>query len=131
MKLIKVKIEASDDFFWAYGENGSKIYAGGETIAEVKRSVFECIEIVQSFDDSNVPSALKGEYEIVWRFDLPSILGYYLNIFNSHGFARLIGIKEHTLLNYVLGLKKPRYAQVKKIESALHRLASDLLAIEL
>ena len=131
MKVISIRIEASSNFFCAYGLNVNKICAGGATIAAVKESVFECIEIVKSFDDKNVPAALKGEYEIVWKFEIGSVLAHYLNIFNPSGFARVIGIKESQLNNYASGQKKPRAAQAKKIVNALHRLGNELISIKL
>ncbi len=131
MKKIRVVIEQGKDGYGAYAENVKKIYGMGDTVEEVKQSVLECIEIVKSFDDKNIPAALKGEYEIIWKFDVESLLEYYKGIFSQTGIARLTGINEKQLNHYASGLKKPRPAQAKKIENALHRLANDLLAIEL
>ncbi|MHA4740905.1 type II toxin-antitoxin system HicB family antitoxin [Dyadobacter sp. MSC1_007] len=131
MKKIRVVIERGKDGYGAYAENLKKVYGMGDTVADVKKSVFECIDIVKSFDEKNIPAALKGEYEIVWKFDVESLLEYYKGIFNQTGIARLTGINEKQLNHYASGLKKPRPAQVKKIENALHKLGSDLLAIEL
>lgn len=130
MKVIKIRGEASSDFFWAYGLNVNKIYAGGETIAAVKQAVFECIEIVKSFDGRNIPAALKGEYQIAWKFDIGSILAHYLNVFNPASLARLIGVKESQLNDYASGSKKPRAAQARKIVEALHAFGKELLTIK-
>jgi len=40
-------------------------------------------------------------------------------------------LNEKQLNHYASGLKKPRAAQAKKIENALHKLGGELLAIEL
>jgi predicted RNase H-like HicB family nuclease len=131
MKKIRILIERGKDGYSAYAENVNKIYGVGDTVDDVKQNVLECIQIVKSFDDKNIPAALKGEYEIVWKFDVESLLEYYKGIFSQTGIARLTGINEKQLNHYASGLKKPRPAQAKKIENALHRLANDLLAIEL
>ncbi|MCE7060135.1 type II toxin-antitoxin system HicB family antitoxin [Dyadobacter sp. CY343] len=131
MKKIKINIGRSKDHFGAYAENVAKIYGGGDTIEEVKQSILECIEIVKSFDDKNIPSALKGEYELVWKLDVGSFLQYYKGIFNQTGIAKLTGINEKLLNHYASGLKKPRPAQAKRIEAALHQLGSELLAVQL
>ncbi|KAA0993618.1 type II toxin-antitoxin system HicB family antitoxin [Dyadobacter aurulentus] len=131
MKRIKVVVERSKDFFWAYGENVGKISGGGETIEEVKKSILECIEIVKGFDDRNIPAALKGEYEIEWKLDVGSFLKYYKGIFSQTGIAKITGINEKLLNHYASGLKKPRPSQAKKIEAALHKLGSELLAVKL
>jgi hypothetical protein len=131
MKKIRIVIERSKDFYGAYAENVNKITGGGETIEEVKQSVLECIEIIKSFDARNIPAALKGEYEIVWKFDVGSFLKYYKGIFSQTGIARLTGINEKQLNHYASGLKKPRPAQAKRIEAALHQLGSELLSLKL
>lgn len=131
MKKIKIIIGRSKDFYGAYAENVAKINGGGQTIEEVKQSVLDCIEIVKSFDDKNVPVALKGEYELVWKFDVGSFLQYYKGIFSQTGIAKLTGINEKQLNHYASGLKKPRPAQAKKIEMALHKLGHELLSVEL
>lgn len=131
MKKIRILIERGKDGYSAYAENVNKIYGIGDTVDEVKQNVLECIEIVKSFDAKNIPTALKGDYELVWKFDVESLLEYYKKIFTQTGIARLTGINEKQLNHYASGLKKPRTAQAKKIETALHRLGSELLAIEL
>jgi hypothetical protein len=131
MKKIKIIIERSKDFYGAYAENVNKINGGGGTIEEVKQSVLDCIDIIKSFDDKNIPTALKGEYEIIWKFDVGSFLQYYKGIFSQTGIAKLTGINEKLLNHYASGLKKPRPAQAKKIETALHRLGAELLSVEL
>jgi len=82
-------------------------------------------------EPKNVPSILKGEYELVYRFDTESFLKYYKGIFTKAGLERITGIKQRQLQHYSSGLKKPRPAQTKKIEMALHKLGSELLALEL
>jgi hypothetical protein len=44
---------------------------------------------------------------------------------------RITGINQKLLHHYSSGLKKPREAQKKKIETALHRLDEELLAVKL
>lgn len=131
MKKIRVLIERGKDGYSAYAENATKIFGIGDTVQDVKKNVLECIEIVKSFDDKNIPETLKGEYEIIWKFDVESLLEYYKGIFSQTGIARLTGINEKQLNHYASGLKKPRAAQAKKIENALHKLGGELLAIEL
>jgi len=43
----------------------------------------------------------------------------------------MTGINQKQLHHYASGLKKPRQEQRKKIETALHKLGEELLAIEL
>ncbi len=131
MKKIKIIIARGKDDYAAYAENVEMITGIGDTIQEAKMSALNCIDIIKTFSLDNIPTALKGDYEIVWKFDVESLLEYYKGIFNQTGIARLTGINEKQLNHYASGLKKPRQTQIKKIEAALHRLGSELLAVEL
>ena len=126
MKTIKVIIERSKDAFWAYSEN-TGVNGVGDTVEEVKQSVLECIKIQKGLGNLK-----DGEdYEIVYKFDTESLLQHYKGIFTNAAFERLTGINQLQVSHYATGLKKPRPAQAKKIEKALHKLGEELLAIEL
>lgn len=132
MKKIKIIIEKSTDHYNAYADNVRGIYAGGDTVEEVKQSVLESIALLKEFnDEDHIPSILKGEYEIVYKFDTESFLDYYKGIINPVTLHRLTGINQKQLQHYASGHSKPRKAQRKKIEEGLHKLGKELLAIEL
>jgi hypothetical protein len=46
-------------------------------------------------------------------------------------FERLTGINRKQVQHYSSGLKHPRLAQRKKIQTALHNLGTELLAVQL
>ena len=131
MKKIKVVIARGKDNYGAYAENVEMITGEGNTVQEAKASALNSIEIIKTFAPEHIPAILKGDYEIIWKLDVESLLEYYKGIFNQTGIAKLTGINEKQLNHYASGLKKPRTAQVKKIEAALHRLGSELLSVEL
>lgn len=131
MKKIKVTISRGKDNYGAFAENVEMITGEGETVQEAKASILGAIEIIKTFAPEFIPEILFGEYEIVWKLDVESLLEYYKGIFNQTGIAKLTGINEKQLSHYASGLKKPRQAQAKKIEAALHRLGNELLAVEL
>ena len=129
MKKITINISASSDHFGAYDENGIGIYAAGDTVAETKKDVYEAIAMLKKLN--NVPEILTGEYEIVYKFDIESLLAYYKGLFTLRGLSKLIGINEDLLYQYAIGMKTPREKQRKKIEESLHKLGNDLLTVEL
>lgn len=131
MKEIKIIIEKSADSYGAYAENVPGIYGAGDTVKECKQSILEAIETVKTFDEDQIPEILKGEYELVFKFDTVSLLNYYKGIFTLSALGRVTGINERQLQHYSTGLKKPRPAQKKKIETALHHLGEELLSVEL
>ena len=79
----------------------------------------------------NIPAVLKSDYKLIFRFDTVSLLNYYRKIFTNAALERMTGINQKQIQHYASGLKTPRAAQAKKIETAFHRLGSELLAIEL
>ena len=125
-KTIKIIIERSSDAFWAYAENFEGVNGVGDTVAQVKQSVLEGIELQKGL--GNIPNK---DYVVTYKFDTESLLSYYKGIFTNAALERITGINQMQISHYATGLKKPRPAQVKKIETALHDLGKELLAVEL
>jgi len=132
MKTLKIVIERSADMFSAYAENAEGIYGGGDTVKEAKQSILNAIQIIkEEFTSENIPAILNGDYEIVYHFDIESLLKYYKGIFTNAALEKITGINQRQLQHYSSGLKKPRQLQLKKIEDGLHKLAAELQAVEL
>ncbi|MDR0793082.1 MAG: hypothetical protein LBE82_07220 [Chitinophagaceae bacterium] len=127
MKQIKIIIEASKDSFGAYAEDDEYPVTGvGDTVQEAKQSALDCIEIQKEL--GNLP---KQNFDVIFKYDTQSILAYYKGVFTNAALQRITGINQQQMSHYATGLKKPRLAQKKKIETSLHKLGSELLAIEL
>ncbi len=132
MKQVKIIIEKTKDNYDAYAENVEGVYGGGSTPQEAKSSVVAAIELLKKYnDDKNIPAILKGEYELVFKYDAESFLNYYKGIFTNAALEKITGINQRQLQHYSSGLKKPRPLQAKKIQAALHQLGNELLAVEL
>jgi predicted RNase H-like HicB family nuclease len=132
MKTLKIVIERSADMFGAYAENAKGIYGEGDTVGEAKQSILDAIDIIkEEFTPENIPAILKGDYEIIYHFDVESLLNYYKGIFTNSALEKITGINQRQLQHYSSGLKRPRQPQLKKIEEGLHRLAAELQAVEL
>lgn len=132
MKQVKIVIEKSKDHYSAYSENVEGIYGAGDTPDEAKQSILYAIRLLKKHNKpQNIPAILKANYEVVYRFDTESLLNYYKKVFTHSALERITGINQRQLQHYSSGLKKPRPAQKKKIEVALHQLGRELLAIVL
>lgn len=132
MNTIRIIIEKTADYYDAYAENCEGVYGAGETAEEAKADVIKALHLfVESRSAADLPKVLQGEYELVFKYDVQSILDYYSKIFTKPALEHMTGINQKLLHHYSSGLKKPRPAQQKKIETALHRLGKELLAIEL
>jgi len=132
MEKIVIHIGASSDHFGAYAENCPGIYGAGDTPEAAKQNALEGLKLfVESRNMEDLPEILRGEYEIIYQFDPQSLLRYYSGIFNKAALERLTGINQKQLHHYASGLKNPRVGQRKKIETALHGLGKELMAVSL
>lgn len=130
-KLI-INIEASSDHFGAYSENCNGIYGAGDSVSEAKSDILEAISLIKATTPfEKWPEPIKGEYEIEWHFDTQSLLKHYQGIFTNAALERITGINQKQLWNYANGVSKPRAQARKRIETALHSLGRELIALSL
>ena len=131
-KRVKIVIERSNDSYTSYAENVPGIYGHGDTVEEAKQSALAGIDLLKKYNGGeNIPSILKGDYEIIFKFDAESFLNFYKRIFTNSALERMTGINQKQFQHYASGLKKPRLAQIKKIENAMHTLGKELISVEL
>lgn len=131
MKTIRIIIERNEDGFWGYAENEKAIVGGGDTVHECKQDILDCIETLKELNAENKPSFLDKDYELIYKFDTPSLLSYYKGIFTNSALERITGINQKQIQHYASGHRSPRLEQRLKIENALHSLGKELLAVEL
>ena len=127
-------IECSENNYCASVKELDGVVATGATITEIKERLTEAIEdLIETCEEGGyeIPEVLKDGYTIEFKMDVKSLLSVYYGIFTKSALERLTGINQKQLWHYANGLSKPRKAQKEKIESALHRLGSELLAIHL
>lgn len=134
MKTLTVIIERAENNYSAYIEEVDGIVAVGSSVQEIKKGIVESINVLveecKEFGDV-VPPELEGEYNLVFRMDVKSLLSFYEGIFTKAGLERITGINQKQLWHYASGARNPRPEQVIKIETALHRLGEELIAINL
>ena len=126
MNRIVVNIGASSDHFGAFAENCPGIYGAGDTVQEAKDNVLEGLRLFIARNKNNLPDILKGEYEIEYKFDVPSFLNYYSSVFSKSALERMTGINQKQLFHYASGLRKPSEKTIKKLDTAIHRFAEEL-----
>ena len=132
MATIKIIIEKSSDYYNAYAENCDGVYGAGDSVEEAKANALDGLKFLkESQPESEWPEILKDDYDLEYQFDAQSFLTYYANVFSKPALEKLTGINQKQLHHYSTGLRKPREAQRKKIETALHKLGSELMAVKL
>lgn len=132
MNKIIMMVGASKDSIGAYSENCDGIYAAGDSLEEVKADTYRAIEsIKKNLPKERWPQQIKGEFEIEWKFDVPSFLEYYSQFLSLTGMEKLTGINQKQLSNYLNHRAKPRQKQVNRIVDGIHAFANELLSISL
>lgn len=134
MRTLHAVIEWAVGNYSAYVEELDGVAGIGHSLEEVKQSLKNGIEALaeacRDFGDP-VPEVLQGPYQLVFKMDTRSFLQMYCHIFTKSGLERLTGINQKQLWHYANGKTKPRPAQVKRIEDALHRLGEELISLQL
>lgn len=131
---MNVSIEKqSDGTYIAYNTTGEKvtIIGTGDSVKEAKEDFFNSLEEVrQSYAEigDGMPSCLNDSVD--FRFDISSLFEYY-SFFNVSALGRYLGINPGLMRQYKKGDTPISEAQLEKIESGIHRLASELAALSL
>ena len=105
------------------------VVAGSRNFDNFKKEVQESIDFWlegKREDGEPYPKVFDGEYELVYDFDIASLLEYYRGIFSYSALQTITGINQKQLCHYASGISKPRPQQVEKIKSGLRRLATDI-----
>ena len=108
------------------------VVTGKENFDDFKKYVQESIDFYIDCarqDGDSYPSVFDGEYEILYKFDVASLLEYYRGIFSFSALQTITGINQKQLCHYASGIKKPRPKQAEKIAAGLHNLAKDLMTV--
>ena len=77
--------------------------------------MLDSIETLKELDEKNRPDFLDDEYELIYKFDVESLLAYYKGVINPVTLHRLTGTNQKQIHNYASGLNKPRKAKGKRL----------------
>ncbi|SHG76609.1 hypothetical protein SAMN04488109_1742 [Chryseolinea serpens] len=130
MRKLRAIISKGPEDYGAWIEKFPGVYGAGETVAEAKKNLKEGLKLYVKHNE--VPDWLKNkEYVVIYKYDSQSFLNYFKGIFTNAALERLSGINQRQINHYATGRKKPRPEQLKKLEIGIHKLAGELLAVEL
>ena len=82
-------------------------------------------------DRELIPDVLSGECEILYRFDIQSLLWHYNKFFSYASLEHITGINQRQLWHYAVGKSKPRPKQIEKIITSLNRLGKELTILSI
>ena len=132
MKQIHVILELGKDGYGVCFKEIDNIFGFGETVELAKKDAEDVIKFyIECLNEAKepIPEILKGEYELIFEFDVEALLKYIDGTVTKRAIAKASGINAVQLTHYSSGLKKPRKAQRDKIIAGLHKIANDLLEV--
>lgn len=112
--------------------DGFNLNGQGKSVDEAKRSLHECIDdyITMLKEQGNeVPGELKN-VEFEYKYDIASFFDNFKFISVST-FAKYAGINPSLMRQYKQRIAFASEAQKAKIEEAIHRVAREMLAVQL
>lgn len=98
--------------------------AAGESVAAAKAEFFEMLE------DYKEEGKEWHSLNFSFRYDVASFLNFYSKVFSLAGIARLTGINQRQLSNYLNGHRNASPATTQKIADAIHNLGRELQQME-
>ena len=133
MKTIALIEKGKDGSYGVYTPDlNSLIIGSGATVSEAIADFQNSMaEVRTAFKDAGepLPDELQ-DVEFEYRYDIASVFDYF-DYINVSKFATRIGINPSLLRQYKSGGTYISERQAGKIESAIHRLGQELLAVSL
>ena len=134
MKTNKLKVKA----FIERGSNGKYgiyldhdetrlnygIFGEGNSAEEAINDFYGCYEDMRRSFQEDGESFIEAEFGI--QYDVASFLNYYSKILTLSGLEKVTGINQRQLGHYLQGRTQPRPETVRKIETSLHILSTEL-----
>ena len=100
----------------------------GESVAAAKAEFFEMLkEYKQEYEEEG---KAWPNLHFSFRYDVASFLNFYSKVFSLAGIARLTGINQRQLSNYLNGHRNASPATTQKIAEAIHNLGRELQQME-
>ena len=133
-RIVEVLVYKTNTGYSAHIEEIPGVIATGKNLDEIKKNMSEALEIhIQGMheDGDSLPETLQGDYKLLYKMDVESLLDYYGGVLTQSALAKLTGINVKQLNHYARGKSKPRLAQILKIEQGLHKLGAELMQINL
>lgn len=102
--------------------------AAGESVAAAKAEFFEMLEDYKR--ESEEEGKEWHSLHFSFRYDVASFLNFYSKVFSLAGIARLTGINQRQLSNYLNGHRNASPATTQKIANAINNLGRELQQLE-
>lgn len=129
-RKLHAVVEFAENNICAYLQEIDGVIGIGRTIDDVKASLQKSIQIIiedAEEDGYEIPEEFKGEFEVVYQFDIQSFLQSYGEVLSKSGIETISGINQKQLWHYASGKSKPRKDTVNRLSESIHKLGKELM----
>ena len=131
METIKVYIDWKEN----YGAASDAVLgcvATHKTFEGIKQAYASALEFHlegMRKDGDEIPKVLQGEYTLEFELTAQALLHRIDGVITRAALARITGINEKQLGQYLTGHRNPRPAQREKIISGLHQIGKEFISV--
>ena len=131
MKTLKVIICKADKGVSAHLPEIDGYVIARETVEKLKRDIADGISFhIEGLYEDERKSWMSEPFDFEFVFqDIPTMIDSYSGLINQSSLARISGINESQMRQYVAGIKRPSRKVTQRIESGLKKYAEELRGI--
>ena len=131
MKTLKVIICKADKGVSAHLPEIDGYVIARETVEKLKRDIADGLSFhIEGLyeDERELWMGEPFDFEFVFQ-DIPAMIDSYSGLINQSSLARISGINESQMRQYVAGIKRPSRKVTQRIEAGLKKYAEELRSI--
>lgn len=127
-KILNVYVGKANSNVGAYIEEIDGFVITRKTVKILERDMPSAVELIinDAREDGELETWMNGSYKFIYHYDLETLLEKYSDVFNQSNIARISGINESLMRQYLSGVKKPGKKQLQRIQDGLHQFAESL-----
>ena len=131
MKNLKVIVSKANNGVSAHLPELDGYVIARDTIVKLKKEIREGVKFhIEGLYEEERQEWMNEEYDFEYVFkDIPSLVEAYGGFINQSSLARIAGINEGQVRQYVAGVKHPTKRTLERIETGVRRYASELQTI--
>jgi len=119
-KRFEAVIDPDKEYGLSFG-----LFGEGHSVQECMDDFHESVSEMKEYYVKN-GKEFPEDMEFSFKYDTASFLAHYSDMLSLSGLEKITGINQRQLSHYLNGVKKPRQETIQKIETGIHRFASEL-----
>jgi predicted RNase H-like HicB family nuclease len=102
-----------------------------DTVEKLRKDLQEGVQFhIEGLYEEEKREWMNGDYDFEFVFkDIPSLVEAYNGFINQSSLARIAGINEGQMRQYVSGVKRPTKRTLERIETGIKRYAGELQSV--